>query len=101
MPAYSPDAAVTVTAHLADFPPALTVTSQVPSATPRTVSVAPLALTVATDSFEEVAVTVLSVASAGATVALRVALAPAATDRVALSRVSEATLTENPARPPW
>ena len=79
--------AATVTAHVAVLSPAFAVMTAMPALTACTLPSA----TVATDAFEEVQVTVLSVAFSGMTVAMSVASSPATRLSVVLSRVMEVT----------
>ena len=72
MPVTGTSLALTVTEQVADLLPALAVIVAEPTATAVTVPF----FTVATDSFELDQVTVLSVASAGLTVAARLAVPP-------------------------
>ena len=80
---------VTVTAHSAAFPQHSAVMMAVPDL--RAVTL-PLS-TLATDSSEDDHATVLSVASSGFTVAVKVAVSPMARDKVVLSRVMDDTGT--------
>ena len=80
-----PVGTVTVTAHSAVLPPHLAVIVAFPALTAVTL---PLS-TLATDSSDEVQVTVLSVASSGFTVAVNCAVSPTANERTVLSRVTE------------
>ena len=79
----------TVTAQVAVLSPALAVIVAVPG----TMAVTLPPSTVATDSLEDVHVMVLSVASSGLTVALRVTSSPTVIVRVDLSRVTPVTAT--------
>ena len=80
---------MTVTVQVADFPPAFAVMVAVPAFTAVTLP----SFTVAIAVFEELHVTVLSVALSGFTVAVSVASAPSSSDRVVLFSVTEVTAT--------
>lgn len=88
-----PYAAVTVTLQTATKLPSLVITimSAVPAATPVTVSVLPLAVTVALARSADDTRKDLSEALAGLTVTLSVVVAPTATLAVALSSVTPVT----------
>ena len=79
--------ATTVTAQVAALSPALAVMV----AEPTFLAVTTPSLTVATEASEVVQVTVLSVASSGLTVAVRVTVSPAFREALVLSRVTEVT----------
>jgi hypothetical protein len=83
---------ITVTVQVAVCPPSLVVTVivAVPGDTAVTL---PFPSTVATDPFDDDHVTVLSVASAGDTVAVRVRVAPSVRDIELLLRVTPVTST--------
>ena len=80
---------VTFTVQVAVFSPAFAVMVAVPAFTAVTFP----SFTVATDVFEELHVTVLSVASSGFTVAVSVASSPSVNSSVVLSSVTEVTAT--------
>ena len=84
------EASLTVTAQVADFSPALAVIVAVPAFTAVTL---PLESTVATDVFDELQLTVLSVALDGLTVAVSVTLSPSVRLRLLLSSVTPSTAT--------
>ena len=79
--------ALTVTVHVADFSPAVAVMVTLPALRAFTLPSA----TVATAASEVVQVTVLSVASSGLTVAVRVVSSPSVRVKVVLSSVTEVT----------
>ena len=79
--------ASTVTSHVAVLSPALAVMI----AAPTFFAITTPFETVAIVSSEELQVTVLSVASSGFTVAVKVTVSPARSDAVVLSRVTEVT----------
>ena len=81
---------VTVTTHSAVLPPHFAVTVALPDLTAVTL---PLS-TLATDSSDDDHVTVLSVASSGFTVAVRIADSPTARESVVLSRMIDSVFTE-------
>ena len=80
---------VTVTAQVAIFSPAFAVMVAVPAVTAVTLP----SFTVATAAFEELQVTVLSVASSGFTVAVSVYSPPSVSSNFVLSKVMEVTAT--------
>ena len=84
---------MTVSLQLAVLSPAFAVMVAVPSALAVT---SPLLETVATAVFDEVHVTVLSVALAGETVAVIVAVCPTSNDSASMSRLIPETLMELP-----
>ena len=84
--------AATVTAQVAVKLPSVVVTVMVAVPTATAVTL-PSASTVATVSSSEVQVTLLSVASSGRTVAVRVAVPPSTSERVAGARVTSVTAT--------
>ena len=81
---------VTVTTHSAVLPPHFAVTVALPDLMAVTL---PLS-TFVTDSSDDDHVTVLSVASSGLTVAIKVAVSPTAKESVVLSRVIDSVFTE-------
>ena len=81
---------LTVTVHVAFFPPQVAVIVALPAFTAVTT---PFWSTVATDFFEVVQVTVLSVALSGLTVAVRVPVSPSVNVRLFFDIVTEVTGT--------